>query len=178
MLCLKKNIVLDLLDESFPGLKANALRCEALNFPWASRAFLKEECHQVLAHVGLLDYPMLIDDHLFKAGALHAICTKVGHRGQGLASQLIQEALAWCKDRYQFVFLFTEIPGFYERLSFRPIQEYRFHLTCRHAKGSQTPIPMVSPHGLRIFDRRLRCLPRSRFSVDVSSSVESIVFLL
>nr|AIA18616.1 Acetyltransferase (GNAT) domain protein [uncultured bacterium] len=144
---------LNLLEESFPGLKANISRCETLGFQWTSKPFLKGINEEILSHVGFLEYPILIEGRECKAAALHAICTRATHRGQGFASELIQEALKWAKDRYEFVMLFTEIPGFYEKLAFRSIQEYRFHLPCRHLNGSQSTQPVVSPKDDALFLR-------------------------
>jgi GNAT superfamily N-acetyltransferase len=144
---------LNLLEESFPGIKANIIRCEKLGFPWNSKPFLKEEKGEILSHVGFLEYPIQIDGQLHKAAALHAICTKSTHRGQGLASQLIQEALQWAEKQYEFVILFTEIPKFYEKLSFQCIQEYRFHLACKRPKGSKSLRPVISPHDNDLFSR-------------------------
>jgi len=144
----------NLLEESFPGMKSNISRCEILGFPWASKPFFKEEKGEVLAHVGFLEYPMLIEGQWHKAGALHAICTKATHRGRGLASQLIQEVLKWAKDQYEFVVLFTEIPKFYEQLSFKSVQEYRFHLTCKRPSGTKSLQPLTFPDNNDLF---LRC---------------------
>jgi len=134
-------------------MKRNIARCEALGFPWASRTFLKEEHGEILAHVGYLEYPMLIGGRQCKAGALHAISTKASHRGQGLSSELIRLVLTWAKDRAEFVVLFTEIPQFYERLSFQVIQEYRFHLPTPHSKGSKALKPLSVPHDNALFIR-------------------------
>jgi hypothetical protein len=136
---------MNLLEESFPGITTNIAHCEALGFPWNSKTFLKKERDTILAHAALMQYPMLIDGRWHKAGALHAICTKASHRGQGLVSELIQEALRWAASEYEFVILFTEIPKFYERLSFQYVPEHRFHLTCHHPKGSQSLRPITTP---------------------------------
>ena len=141
----KESSFLNLLEESFPRIKANILRCEKLGFPWNSKPFLKEEKGEILSHVGFLEYPIQIDGKHHKAAALHAICTKTTYRGQGLASQLIQEALQWAEKWYEFVILFTEIPKFYEKLSFQSIQESRFHLMRKQPKGSKLLRPVVSP---------------------------------
>ena|SRR5579862_1595947 len=144
-----------LLEESFPGLTANIIRCEALGFPWeSSRLFLKEEKGKTLSHVSIFECPLLMDGQWTNVGALHAICTKASHKGKGLASQLIQEALQWAEGRCEYVILFTESPAFYERISFRSIQEYRFHLPCKRPKGSQHLRPMVAPKDDALF---LRC---------------------
>jgi GNAT superfamily N-acetyltransferase len=150
----KKTADFNLLEESFPGITANVLRCESLGFPWTSKPFLKKYHGQARAHVGILDYPVFIEGQLHNIGALHALCTKAEYRGQGLASELIQEALEWSNSHYESVILFTEIPAFYEKLSFRRIQEYRFHLAGHHSKGSQTLTSMTSPQDDKLFRRR------------------------
>jgi GNAT superfamily N-acetyltransferase len=147
----EKNTYANLLEESFPGMKSNILRCEKLGFPWASKPFFKEERGEILSYVGFLEYPMLIEGKWHKAGALHAICTKTTHRGQGLASRLIQEVLKWAENQYEFVVLFTEIPKFYERLSFKSIQEYRFHLTSKWPSGTKPLHPLTFPKDNDLF---------------------------
>jgi len=146
---------LQLLEESFPGIGANIAHFEALGFTWGSgQVFVEEEKGEVISHVGFLECPILIDGQWSKIGAVHGICTKSSHRGQGLASQLILRALEWAKSRCARVMLFTEIPAFYEKLSFRFIQEYRFHLPCRSPKGSQPLRPVIGPKDNELF---LRC---------------------
>jgi GNAT superfamily N-acetyltransferase len=144
---------LNLLEESFPGIKAHILRCEKLGFPWNSKPFLKEEKGEILSHVGFLEYPISIDGKQHRAAALHAVCTKTTHRGQGLASHLIQEVLKWSEKQYEFVILYTEIPRFYEKFAFQYIQEYRFYLSCKQPKGSKSLRPVVSPEGNALFKR-------------------------
>jgi GNAT superfamily N-acetyltransferase len=139
------NGCLNLLDDCFPGIKSNIDRCEKLGFPWKSKPFFKRGKDGVVAHVGCLDYPLFIEGRWHHAGALHAICTQAAHRGQGLASELIREALKWAESQYELVILFTEIPEFYERLSFQRIQEYRFHLTYKRPKGSLSLAPLTFP---------------------------------
>ncbi len=148
---IEKMKLFGLLEECFPGIKANIIRCEGLGFPWASLPFLKLVNGEVVSHVGFLEYPLIIQGRQYKVGALHAICTQEAHRNQGLASELIQEALEWAKGRYAFVVLFTEIPQFYRQLSFHPIQEYRFHLRCQHPKGSRHLTPVISPKDHSLF---------------------------
>lgn len=169
------NLPLPLLQESFPGLPATISRCEKLGFPWASRPFLKEEGGEVVSHVGFLDYPVLVEGKKYSLGALHAICTKATHRGQGFASELIQEALNWAKDRYDCFVLFTEIPGFYEKLSFRTIQEHRFHLPCHHPKGSEPLFALTSPQDDALFLRcfRARAAVSSHFWVQDTGQIAS-----
>lgn len=156
---IEKKSYLNLLEESFPGIKNQIMRYENLGFSWGSgRLFIKEEKGIPISHVAILECPILIEGRLYNIGALHAICTKSTYRGQGLASKLIQEALQWAKKRYEFVILFTNIPDFYKKLSFQYIQEHRFHLECKHSKGSQSLRPVTAPQDnsflLKCFNER------------------------
>lgn len=150
----EKNYI-ELLEESFPGIKNNIMRCSALGFSWeASKLFIKEEKGEALSHVALLECPTLIEGQWLQIGALHGICTQVAHRRHGYATGLIEEALEWAKGRCQAVLLFTDIPAFYERLSFCTVQESRFHLSHPFPKGSQLLRPLVAPQDNDLF---LRC---------------------
>ncbi len=142
----KEKNYLTLLAKSFPGIENTIKHCEALGFPWGNgKLFIKEEKGEVLSHIGFFRCDILIEGLWHKAGALHAICTKESHRGQGIASGLILEALTYAKSCCEFVILFTEIPTFYEKLSFRYIQEHRFHLPGKHPKGTKSLVPIISP---------------------------------
>jgi hypothetical protein len=148
-----------LLEASFPKIGCNIARYEALGFSWSfSRPFLKEKKGEVLSHVGFLEYPIWVNGQRRKVGALHAICTRKDCRRQGLASQLIEEALQWAEDSYESVVLFSEIPSFYEKLSFRCLPEYRHHLTCSWPQGRQALVPLTSTKDdalvLRCFQQR------------------------
>ena len=151
---------LNLLEESFPGIKNNIIRCESLGFEWAGegRIFVKEENGKAVCHVGYYETSALIEGSWCKIGALHAICTQSSCRNQGHASQLILDALKWAERHCSIIILFTEIPKFYTRLSFREIQEYRFHLPCEHVRGDkvlrQIQIPNDSGLFLRCFRER------------------------
>lgn len=148
---------LKLLEQSFPGITAAINRCSTLGFRWeASEIFTAEKNGQVIAHAALLECPILIEGRWHSIGALHAICTDANHQGQGLASELIQKALLWSQNLYATVLLFTEIPSFYEKLSFSKIQEYRFYLPIRKPKGSQALRPVIAPQDNDLFIRCFR----------------------
>jgi hypothetical protein len=51
-----------LLDESFPGIRQNIMRTQALGFPWeASRLFIKKKNGRAVSHVALLECQALFD---------------------------------------------------------------------------------------------------------------------
>jgi GNAT superfamily N-acetyltransferase len=146
---------LKLLDESWPGIEQNILRCEALGFQWeASKIFSKGDKGDALSHAALLECSMLLEGKRHNMAVLHGICTKASHRQYGYATELITEALEWSKSRTDCVFLFTEIPSFYERLSFYTVQEHRFHIAYPRRKGSQSLRPLIAPDDNELF---LRC---------------------
>lgn len=145
---------LELLEESYPSIGKNIERCKALGFFWSpSKLFVEEQNGEALSHAGFFECPILIEGKWHTMGALHAICTKASHRGQGLATRVIQKALEWAKSRCDMVILFTEIPTFYERLSFRCIQEHRFHLAGAHPKGTLPLRAVVAPQDNALFCR-------------------------
>ncbi len=146
-----EKIYLALLNRSFPGIRDNIVRWEALGLTWEmSRAFVKEENGEVVSHVGLLEFPVVIDGHWLKIGALHAVCTEASYRGRGLASELVRDALQVASGLFDTVILFTAISSFFEQLEFRRIQEQRFYLALPHPKGTQSLRSLTAPsdHGL------------------------------
>lgn len=145
---------LRVLEESFPGIKQNILRCKALGFTWEkSLLFTREYKGEVISHVALLKCRVLIEGTWRKLGALHGICTRSDYRGQRLATKLIEEALEWSKGHLDAVILFTEIPDFYEKISFDRVQEFRFHLPGPYPKGSQMLRPLMAPQDNELFIR-------------------------
>jgi len=145
---------LTLLDQNFPGIKNNIIRCEELGFPWENGPIFLKENNEVISHVAAFLCPVLIDQKWHNMAALHAVCTDRHFRQQGFATELIREALNWAQGRSQFQILFTEIPSFYEKIGFRIQQEHRFCLEHSHVKGYKKLIPLKAPKDNELF---LRC---------------------
>ena len=151
-----------LLEEAFPGISSTIARCHSLGFSWQAlgfsgeggHVFVKESNGNIVSHVAVLDCQVLIDNKWHKMAALHAVCTKKSHRGQGLASELVLESLQWAKKHSDFQILFTEIPSFYEKLGFAAVQEHRFALKQTFPKGSKLLAAIASPKDDSLF---LRC---------------------
>src|SRR5262245_2283674 len=103
-----------LLEESFPGIKSTIDRCEALGFSWedlCGQVFLNEIDGEIVSHVAVISCRVLFDKKWLKMAALHAVCTKKEHQGQGIASALVHDVLQWAKNKSDFQILFTEIPS-------------------------------------------------------------------
>ena len=148
-----------LLDRSFPGIRSNIERYESLGFSWdSSKPFIKTMHGEAVSHVGLMELKLCTQGKERTIGALHAICTAERFRRQGFARELIHQAVNEALMRYESVILFTEIPKFYEALSFQQVKEHRFRLPLNAPAGSSSLRPMTFPEDnalfLRLFKER------------------------
>lgn len=147
----KERPLLNLLDESFPGIKANILRCEKLGFPWNSKPFLKEENRELISSVGFLEYPIEIDRQPHKAAALHAICTKINYRNRGLASQLNGMISYEIKNKalHLYDIISQEFPSLDLILDHLPsaIDDIYFYFSPDRFTNAAVPEPYLYDHG-------------------------------
>jgi ribosomal protein S18 acetylase RimI-like enzyme len=131
----------------WPTLPGAVDRAAALGFPWAavSRPFVRREPGRAVAHVGLIEVPLVIEGRDRRAGSIHAVCTDPEARGRGFATALMREAPAACDTRYETVLLTTSIPALYERLGFRSVREHAFagSLPARRRAGPE-PRPLTT----------------------------------
>ncbi len=120
--------VFSLLDLAFIGLSAHARALGPLGLRWdhVSTPFLVTDGDQPLAHVGVLEVPMVLDGRERLVGGIHAVCTHPNHRRRGYFRLAMDEALAWCDERYATALLIGEDSGLYEPLGFRVVRESRF----------------------------------------------------
>ncbi len=120
--------VFSLLDLAFPGLPDGARMLEPLGLRWdhASTPFLVIEDDQILSHVGVLEVPMFLDGVERLVGGIHAVCTHPRHRRRGYFRLAMEEALAWCDERYATTLLIGGPPQLYEPFGFRVVHESRF----------------------------------------------------
>jgi GNAT superfamily N-acetyltransferase len=121
--------LLALLGRVWPALPPAIARAEGLGFSWSSVStpFVHYEGDRAVAHVGVIELPLVIAGHPRPVGSIHAVCTDADRRGRGHARALLSAALAHGPGRYDTVVLTTLIPGFYARLhGFSPVAEHAF----------------------------------------------------
>jgi ribosomal protein S18 acetylase RimI-like enzyme len=120
--------LLALLGRVWPALPPAIARADALGFSWAavSTPFVHYEGSRAVAHVGVIDLPLVIGGRQRMVGSIHAVCTDADRRRRGHADALMAAALAHCRVRYGTVILTTLIPEFYGRLGFRTVAEHAF----------------------------------------------------
>ena len=137
--------LLALLGRVWPVLPPAIACAEGLGFSWASVStpFVHDEGDRAVAHVGVIELPLVIAGRPRLVGSIHAVCTDADRRGRGHARALLNAALAHCRDRYDTVVLTTLIPEFYARHhGFRPVTEHAF------ARAVETPA--LSASGRRL----------------------------
>lgn len=137
----------ELLDLVFPSVPALAQQARALGASWesVSTPFFHVEEGRLIAHVGVIELPLIVSGLLVSVGSIHAVATHPGYRRRGRYRQVMEEVLAYCADRYETLILTTEHPEYFEPFGFRRVQEYVFTVQ-RGAHGNAK--------GARILDTR------------------------
>ncbi len=154
--------VFSLLDHAFRDLSAHARALEPLGLRWdkVSTPFLVTDGARPLAHVGVLEVPMILDGRERLVGGLHAVCTHPDYRRRGLFRAAMGEALAWCDERYATALLIAERSELYEPFGFRLVRESRF--VAPVTRSENTPdgprlrqLDLGKPSDLRLLHRLL-----------------------
>ena len=120
--------VFDLIELSFgPGIpkRRAAARRWGLRWDRCSVPFVREVDGRVMAHVGVMAIPAVLEGERTTIGAIHAVCVHPDRRGRGDMRALMEEALAWCDSRFETCALVGD-PPLYERFGFRYVPEHRF----------------------------------------------------
>lgn len=155
------NRVLPLLDLSFPTIVPWLENAKILgsDFFQVSTPFLCFEGERLVAHLGVIDIPLMINGHEMVVSDLHAICTHPDFRGRGYSRAIMEEALEWCAVRSAATVLFTGRTFLYERYGFRAVRESRFVARgAWPASGSKIPLRALNlrqPDDLAILHRLL-----------------------
>lgn len=118
----------DLLERVFPGIGRGVEALRRLGAAWesVSTPYVVREGERIVAHVGLIELPIVLAGHPVAVGTLHAVATDPDHRGRGLFRRLMGEVLDDSADRYAALILTTEHPEYYTRFGFRHVPEHRF----------------------------------------------------
>lgn len=118
----------ELLDRAFPGFaKGHAVaKRRGLEWSTASTSFVQREDGRAVAHVGVLDLPLVVDGRERRVAGIHAVGTDPAFRGRGLMRGVMERALAWIDERYETTVLIAGVAALYERFGFRVVPEHRF----------------------------------------------------
>lgn len=118
--------VLALYETTWPGLGERIELARSLGWDWAavSTPLVAEVDGAIRAHVGVLEYDLMVDGQIVPACGIHAVCTQPAYRGRGLVRRLMEEALGLVGDRPAC--LATEVPGVYASHGFVVASEQRW----------------------------------------------------
>lgn len=130
----------DLLETTFPGINRTAHYIRELGASWesASTPFICFHDGLAIAHVGVLELPLLLMGQPVTVGGIHAVSTRPEFRRRGYYRSCMEAALDYCASRYDTLILTTAQPELYLPFGFRVIEEHAFVTQCtstNHAEG-------------------------------------------
>ncbi len=122
--------IYDLFDQVWPGTPDRIQLAANLGWDWTevSTPFAAMTADRAVAHAGVLSLPVRIDGQDRELASLHAVCTRPGSRGRGLARSQVERALSFADARWTAAQLSTDKPGVYEPHGFRAIELHRFRV--------------------------------------------------
>jgi GNAT superfamily N-acetyltransferase len=173
-----------LLETVWPGFARREAAGRRLGCRWEriSTPFVRTDGEgpeaPVVAHVGVLEVPVLVEGRPVRAGGVHAVATHPDHRGRGHARALLETAVDWAAPRYDVLVLTTEIPALYESVGFRAVPEHRFHAPWRRPEPRGRPLRLLDREDARDVERLGRLLAaRDPVSERLGIRSEKDVFL-
>ncbi|MBI1815231.1 MAG: GNAT family N-acetyltransferase [Deltaproteobacteria bacterium] len=131
--------VFELLDLAFPGaelpLQSRTARQLGMRWEEVTTPFCLFDGERLLAHVGVLDLPLVLAGREVHVGGIHAVATHPHFRRRGYYRAVMEDALRWADARYQTLQLSTAQPELYEPFGFRVVPEHRFIGAWSHNLG-------------------------------------------
>lgn len=157
----------ELLAESWTRLPAVIERARGWGADWCelSTPFVEREGSRIVAHVGVIELPLLLDGQVERVAGIHAVCTAGERRGRGLMPRTMARALAWVDARYETAILWANDPDLYGRFGFVAREESIFVVTQRGGPARARPLSLDDPRELAFVRERLaRRTPVSLYS--------------
>jgi GNAT superfamily N-acetyltransferase len=133
---------IDLIDEVFPGCRSFALNGMKYKASWpeASIPFIIENGRKIIAHADIFPINSMLNGKEHRGAAIHGVCVKPAYRGKGYFKQLMQKAIDYTQNHFDFSFLFTEKPNLYNHYPYGIKQpEYDFVLNNKIWANTNKP---------------------------------------
>jgi hypothetical protein len=111
---------LRLLGSTWAKLPSGIANARAWGADWCDRSepFVRFDGAEAIAHVGVLEVPVVLDGRAVTLAGIHAVCTHVAHRGRGHLRGTMLRALEWVDRRYEAAILWANDPAIYGRFGF------------------------------------------------------------
>jgi predicted N-acetyltransferase YhbS len=119
---------LDLLGRIWTRLPSAVVRARGCGVEWfeVSTPFVEGEAGRIVAHVGVLEIPVMLGGEAQTVAGIHAVCSHPEHRRRGHMRAAMQRALAWADARCETAVLWANDPSIYGRFGFVARQESMF----------------------------------------------------
>ena len=130
--------LMDLLDTAFPGIRRGAAQATRMGAPWesVSTPFVVAEGDHIVSHVGVIELPLVVHRRPVTVASIHGVATQPDHRRCGHYRRVMDEALAYCDERYETQILTTEHPEYFAPFGFGTVTEHLFRAPGRTGSGS------------------------------------------
>ncbi len=140
-----RHATVKLLGQVWPRLPGCIAQASAWGADWfqLSTPFVHVVADEPVAHVGVIEIPVVTAGGVRRVAGIHAVCTHPAHRGRGYLRATMDRTLAWVDARYEAALLWANDPAIYTRFGFAPRPESLF----------QGPAPRALPSreaGLRL----------------------------
>jgi len=148
--------VFELLGEVFRNIGAQERAARALGLFWdeCSTPFVVRDNGRVVAHVGVLEVPMIMNGERRIVGSVHAVATHPDARRRGFYRAIMNELLSWCDERFETLHLTTDHPEYFEPFGFRIVDEYHFEGPVAGSRDIAKAVPLADRSRLADFLER------------------------
>jgi GNAT superfamily N-acetyltransferase len=135
-----------LFEAVWPGFPARLAIAERLGADWhaVSRPFVAVLDGLLVAHVGVLEIPLVLTGVPTTVAGIHAVGTHPEHRGRGACRALLAHALAYAEGRAATQQLTTEVPRVFVGAGFRSVPETCFEVGPRRLPPAPVPLRRLS----------------------------------
>ena len=159
---------LELIGSIWTRLPSAVERARAWGSDWCevSTPFVHTLGDRVIAHVGVLEIPLVIAGTPQTVAGIHAVCAAPEQRRRGHVRATMERALAWVDERYATSLLWANDPAIYGRFGFVRREESIFVGPVRGgASETLRPLALERPEDIAFLrDRLARRAPVSQRS--------------
>ena len=172
---------LELLGHTWTKLPAAVTRARAWGADWCelSTPFLEFSESRVVAHVGVIELPLLLDGVRRRFAGIHAVCTEVSQRNRGHMRAAMARALEHVDAHFDGALLWANDPAIYGRFGFVAREESMFVGPVQGgARGHVQPLSPTDADDLALLREHLtRRTPASLRSDVVDATTLTLIDL-
>jgi GNAT superfamily N-acetyltransferase len=134
----RREAIFVLFDLTWPGITDRIRLAARMGWDWTqiSTPFVHFEGKVAVAHVGVLDLPVLLDGIPLRIAGVHGVCTHPEYRRRGHFRTVMERALAHVDAHWPLAKLNTGQPQLYERFGFARVAQSRYRIERRGGGGA------------------------------------------